>query len=106
MEGFKNKNKKITIMNRAKLNYIIDAGLAVTFFISLITGLLKWPGMARALEISLTPRISTIHEWSGILMAVLVFIHLILHYEWIKCMTKAIFKKKDEKCDPEQQKVL
>jgi hypothetical protein len=88
-------------MNKAKLQYILDAGLAVTFFTTLITGLLKWPGMARAMGISLTPRISIVHEWSGIIMAALVFVHLILHYEWIVCMTKAIFKKKDEKCDPE-----
>lgn len=85
-------------MDRPRLNYIIDIGLAAAFLISAVTGVLKWPGFARALGLRLTAKVSIIHDWSGIILAALVLVHLIMHYEWIKCMTKNIFGKGEE-CD-------
>jgi len=39
--------------------------------------------------------LSTIHDWSGIVMVLLVLVHLILHWDWIVCETKNIFSKKE-----------
>ncbi len=80
-------------MNRAKLNYWIDVGLAISFLISLTTGLIKWPGLiytigVPAYKVLHVRNISTIHDWSGLVMGLLVIIHLILHWNWIVSMTK------------------
>ena len=40
---------------------------------------------------------SQIHDWFGILLIILVIVHLILHRDWIVCMTKSMFKS--DKCE-------
>ena len=37
----------------------------------------------------------TIHDWSGLAMAILVLVHLILNWGWIIETTKEYFKKKE-----------
>ncbi|MFH1770647.1 MAG: DUF4405 domain-containing protein [archaeon] len=93
-------------MNNAKRNYIVDAFLAVSFLVSASIGLLmffKFPSGEKTGRLLFwgIPRHTwgDIHAWSGIAMATVVLIHLILHWKWIVCMTKTIFKKKSgEKC--------
>jgi TRAP-type uncharacterized transport system fused permease subunit len=75
-------------MNRAKLNYIVDVGLAISFAIVAVTGILKFPALGGRMR-DYVP----LHDWSGIIMAVLVLIHLVLHWNWIVAMTKSFFKK-------------
>ncbi len=84
-------------MNKPKINFFVDLGMGVTFLVAAITGILKYPGLARTLGIQLTGTINRIHDRSGILLAAFVLTHLILHYDWIICMTKNFFKK--DKCD-------
>ncbi len=86
-------------MNRAKLNYWIDVGLAISFFTCFITGLIKWPGLIKligtsAYKILHIENISLLHDWSGLIMGLLVLIHLALHWKWIVSVTKNIFGKK------------
>ncbi|MBN2457696.1 DUF4405 domain-containing protein [Candidatus Woesearchaeota archaeon] len=82
-------------MDKTKLNYAIDAGLAISFTASLITGLVKWPGLSAALGIRhriVQDSIATpIHDISGMVMAALVLVHLVLHWRWICSVTKRIF---------------
>jgi len=85
-------------MNEAKLNYWVDVGLALSFFICFITGLIKWPGLIKIIGTSTykilhVKNISLFHDWSGLIMGLLVLIHLVLHWKWIVGMTKKIFKK-------------
>lgn len=40
---------------------------------------------------------SEIHNWAGMLMIILVIIHLILHWKWVKCVTKNFFKEESYK---------
>ena len=85
-------------MNRAKLNYWIDVGLAISFFVCFFTGLIKWPGLIRiigtsAYKILHAKNISLLHDWSGLIMGLLVLIHLALHWRWMVVMTKNIFKR-------------
>ena len=85
-------------MNRTKLNYWIDVGLAVSFFTCFITGLIKWPGLIRiigtsAYKIIHVKNISMLHDWSGLIMGLLVIIHLALHWKWIVVVTKSMFKR-------------
>jgi hypothetical protein len=85
-------------MNKAKLNYFIDLGLAITFLLAGITGIFKFPiffklGLINYKNFPMKA-INFIHDWSGLLMVILVFIHIILHWKWIISMTKIIFKRK------------
>ena len=87
-------------MNKAKLNYWIDIGLAISFFVCFITGLIKWPGLIKIIGVSIykvlhVRNISVLHDWSGLIMSLLVLLHLALHWKWIVCMTKdMVFRKK------------
>jgi hypothetical protein len=61
-----------------------------------ITGLIKFPGLVGFFGIRFGDlpigTISGIHDWSGIILIILVFLHLILHWSSLKAMTKRIFK--------------
>ncbi len=85
-------------MNRAKLNYWIDIALAVSFFLCFITGIIKWPGLVKiigplAYRTLHVRNISMLHDWSGLVMGLLVMIHLALHWKWIVSVTKSMFNK-------------
>ena len=86
-------------MNKTILiNYWIDVGLAISFFICFITGLIKFPGLIRIVGpdvyIFLHVRnISILHDLSGLVMGILVLIHLALHWKWIVSVTKNMFSR-------------
>ena len=85
-------------MNRTKLNYWIDIGLAISFFICFYTGLVKWPGLIKIIGVSAYKtlsfsNISRLHDMSGLIMGILVLVHLALHWKWIVSVTKSMFKK-------------
>jgi len=79
-------------MERSKLNYWIDVGLAITFILCFLTGIIKWPAFYSTFKDLPFQQISFIHDWSGLIMSILVLIHLILHWNWIVVMTKKLFK--------------
>jgi len=87
-------------MDENKVNYWIDVLLAISFLLVVVTGVLKFPGIMPKI-FALTYQdpnfaiASRIHDWSGVAMAVLVFVHLVLHREWIRAMTKQIFRGED-----------
>lgn len=87
------------MVNKAKLNYWIDFLLAISFFVVSITGIFKWPGLISTFSAvyEVIPRLimARIHDLSGAIMAVLVLVHLVLHWTWIKAMTKQIFGRKE-----------
>ena len=84
-------------MDKIKLNFWIDVGLAISFFICFFTGLIKWPGIIKIIGVSAykvlhVKNISVLHDWSGLIMGLLVIVHLVLHWKWIVCATKVVFK--------------
>jgi cytochrome b subunit of formate dehydrogenase len=90
-------------MDKAKINYVIDIGLIISFFVVFITGIIKFRDLMlvigldyRGLPIA---QLSVLHDWFGLIMGILVLFHLILHFNWLKCMTKNIFKSKEKTCD-------
>lgn len=82
-------------MENNKLNYLIYAGLLVSFFTVFITGIIKYPGLIRAIGLDYTSMrmgsISMIHELAGITMGILVLIHLISHRRWFFSAAKELF---------------
>lgn len=87
-------------MQKAKINYIVDVLLGISFLMVSITGIIKFPRIIRYIGLRHKDipigTISSIHDWSGLIMVMLVLVHLILHFNWIVCMTKNIFFKKKE----------
>ena len=75
-------------MNRPKLNYFVDIGMAISFVIVAVTGILKLPALGGR-----TRDYMLLHDWAGVVLAVFVLLHLILHWNWIICMTKGFFNK-------------
>lgn len=83
-------------MNKTWANYWIDIGLTIAFITSIITGAIKWPGLIEKFGVSYAQipyvKITLVHDWSGLIMAILAFVHVILHWDWIVHMTKRLFK--------------
>ncbi|MFC1691302.1 DUF4405 domain-containing protein [Nanoarchaeota archaeon] len=89
------------MVNKAKLNYLIDIGLIITFISVATTGIIKFPGLLSKFSISYRNlpmrQISILHDWSGIVMAALVLVHIALNWNFLVCMTKSFFKKQGKK---------
>ena len=83
-------------MKEVYTNYLVDAGLTVSFAVVLITGIMKWPGLQKAFSFSIkqVKMMTLVHDWGGAVMSLLVIIHVILHWRWIVTITKSIFKNK------------
>ncbi|MEM0465915.1 MAG: DUF4405 domain-containing protein [Candidatus Pacearchaeota archaeon] len=90
-------------MEKAKINYIVDFLMAVLFIVTTITALIiffflpsgvKQGGYQTFLGV-IKRTWSNIHIWSGMIFIILVIIHFILHWNWVVCMTKNIFSKKN-----------
>ncbi len=88
-------------MNRLKLNYWIDIGLSISFLVCFYTGLIKWPGIVKIIGVSAykalhVKNITILHDWSGLVMGLLVFMHLALHWKWMVSATKVVFKTSEK----------
>ena len=89
-------------IERDILSYIVNLGLALSFLVVFVTGIVKWPELThlfRNLYRLIPARIvALLHDWAGIAIGLFVLIHLILHWKWIINTTKKVFgKKKDER---------
>ncbi|MBN2142201.1 DUF4405 domain-containing protein [Candidatus Woesearchaeota archaeon] len=88
-------------MNKIKVNYIVDAILGLSFIVTAVTGMLLFIFMPSGVRqgrlqefLGVTKETWTFyHDWAGIIMIALALVHLILHWNWIVCMTKSFFKK-------------
>jgi cytochrome b subunit of formate dehydrogenase len=80
------------------IKYIVDVGLAVVFLLNVLTGILKFPSLTSYFKFIFRSissyNLALIHDWSGLVLVLLVLIHLILNFRWIVGMTKSIFKRK------------
>lgn len=74
-------------MDRVRFNYWIDILLLISFVISAISGFVLKVGTNRVVWLPW-------HTISSFVMVLLVLIHLVLHFRWLKVMTVSLFKKK------------
>lgn len=86
-------------MNRTFVKYFVDLGLLLSFLGVTFTGIVKFRSFLSLIGINLDydsmnmGLYRTIHDWSGLAMAVLVLFHLIVNWGWIVGVTKEIFSK-------------
>jgi len=76
------------------LNWSVDLAMSSAFLICFVTGLLKFTILLRLTGLNgvILPSafISDIHDWSGIILGLFVFIHLFLNRQWIISMTRKV----------------
>ncbi|MDK2892784.1 DUF4405 domain-containing protein [Methanohalophilus sp.] len=94
------------MVNRAKLNYLVDIAILLLFIIVAITGFYMYlfipsgvPQGRYQVYMGLTKATWTlIHNRTSIMLTIAVFVHIVLHYKWMMCMTGVYFGKSRE-CD-------
>ena len=85
-------------MDKLKLKYIINVGLLISFVAVFVTGIIKFPGLLASLGIGRSglpwAQISKVHDWSGLVMGILVFAHLVQNWSWMVATTKRYVLKR------------
>ena len=84
-------------MNKAKLNYWLDAAIGVAFLLSAISGLvflLPVGSSSGSGILGLSYQAwDDLHTWSSLAMIAGVLVHLVLHWRWIISMTRRMLSK-------------
>ena len=92
-------------MDKAKLNYWLDAAIAVAFLLSAISGLvfLLPVGLGSgSVILGLSYQVwDALHVWSTLAMIAGVLVHLVLHRKWIVSMTRRMLQKSPRVNPPE-----
>ncbi|MBC7251629.1 MAG: DUF4405 domain-containing protein [Anaerolineae bacterium] len=83
-------------MKKAKLNYLVDLSIGISFLLSAVSGLVFLLPVNVATSFNEILNISysfwdQLHTWSSLLMIAGVLAHLVLHWKWIVTMTKKTF---------------
>ena len=91
--------------SKSKVNYWVDVVIGISLLVSVATGLVflfapsggfqggRNPGQFRTI-LGMDRWIwSDIHTWSSVAMAAGAMVHLILHWDWITCMTRKFVSK-------------
>lgn len=73
---------------------VVDAFIAIGFLLSAISGLYFFFAIKDANWLLLDTTWDTIHTWSSDVMIMAAFIHILLHWDWIKNITAKMFGKK------------
>jgi cytochrome b subunit of formate dehydrogenase len=96
-----NKKKK---PNKARINYYVDILIGISFIVVALSGVILFFAGSGGYQGGRNPRYAQevmgvsrllwkdLHDWSGIAMMGGVLLHLVLHWKWIVCMTRNIFK--------------
>jgi len=94
------------VKSRAKVNYWVDVIIGIAFVLSIVSGLVLYAGPSGGYQGGRNPGYgatvlfldhhawSQLHTWSSIAMAAGALAHLVLHWNWIVCMTKKLFGRK------------
>ena len=92
--------------NKAKINYIVDLIIGLAFIAAAVSGLVLFfagasggyqggrnPGYARSILLLSRYAWKDLHTWSSITMTIGVLGHFILHWKWLVCMTRNLFRQ-------------
>jgi hypothetical protein len=86
--------KKVDPMDAVKVKWLIDLLMGISFLVCLVTGLLKYSVLLQLTGLNnvVLPAalISDLHDWTGLLMGLFVFLHLLINRRWIISTTKKI----------------
>lgn len=92
-------------MSKTRLNYVLDAVIAVAFIASALTGVVFLFGGSGGYQGGRNPAFQTemlgidrgvwsdLHTWVSLVMIAGVAMHLAMHWSWIVCMTKRMVNR-------------
>lgn len=94
-------------MKKANINYIIDALMTLSLIVVGATGVIIFFFFGSGIRqggyqvfFGLTKNTwSFYHNYIGLFMVLLMAIHVLLHWNWMVCMTKKFISKKSDKCE-------
>ncbi len=88
-------------MKKNTINYIVDWIAFLIFLVTFITGIMRFSAILSFIIINIGPvnvnLLNSIHRWSGVITGIMILIHLILHWRWVKNNTKILFRGKKNK---------
>lgn len=88
-------------IKRSTLLYLVDLAMAVCFVIMAFTGIVKFHALFTRLGLAppafQMKQMTVLHDWSGLALVILVFIHLAMHWRWIVAMTRDLLGLKEKK---------
>lgn len=88
--------------NKARVNYALDAVIAIAFIISAASGLVLWldgpggyrggrnPAYREAIVGLSRATWNDLHAWVSLVMMAGIGLHLVLHWQWIWCTTRGL----------------
>jgi cytochrome b subunit of formate dehydrogenase len=92
-------------MSKTKLNYLLDAVIAFAFILSALSGVVFLFAGSGGYQGGRNPNFQTevlgisrevwsdLHTWVSLVMIAGVVIHLVLHWNWIVCMTRRMVEE-------------
>ena len=103
-------------MNKAKLNYVLDAVIGTAFALSGVTGVAfllmgdggyqggRNPAFATALLGLSRATWSDLHTWVSLIMIAGVVVHVAFHWKWVVCETRKMLpslprRAKEQACE-------
>jgi cytochrome b subunit of formate dehydrogenase len=89
--------------SKGKINYWIDVAIAVAFLLSALSGLVLFfapsgyqggrnPYYGQTVLLLSTQAWNTVHTWASVAMISGVGAHLVLHWDWLVCMSKRVIE--------------
>jgi cytochrome b subunit of formate dehydrogenase len=90
--------------DKVRLNYALDAVIALAFILSAVSGLVfllagsggyqggRNPGFRTEILSISRSNWSDLHTWTSLVMIAGVVVHLVLHWNWIVCMTRRLLQ--------------
>jgi hypothetical protein len=92
------------VSRKAKLNYAIDVAIGLSFILSALSGLILFfvpsgyqggrnPHYLQPVLFLSTHTWNELHTWGSIAMIAGVGAHLVLHWNWMVCMTVRLLKR-------------
>ncbi|MDD1724913.1 MAG: DUF4405 domain-containing protein [Methanospirillum sp.] len=85
-------------MKRKTVTQITTFLLLISTIICVITGFIKWPGLITGLGLTYrqvpVALITDIHDWSGLLMAILAVLHVLQFKGMLKSMVRVLTQRR------------
>jgi cytochrome b subunit of formate dehydrogenase len=93
------------VKSKATVNYWIDVVIAVAFVLSAVSGIVLYFAPSgfqggrnafygKDILFLTTHAWGELHTWGSLAMIAGVFAHLVLHWNWMVCMTKKLFRRR------------
>ena len=93
-------------LSKAKANFVVDAGIMASFLGLAVSGFVLWlilpsggyqggRGLAEASRVFILGRETwkLLHDWLAVGVVAGVALHLVLHWNWIVCMVRNMWRE-------------